>query len=138
MEIKRQSVRRSADPLKARGQMYNPRKERNLEMKRKLRLIALLSAALFGARADAATTTVSIVINSPTSTTVTCPLTTYTAPLAAGSTICAIAVAPNGWSGALALSGTNASSFALSGSNLVVGSTALAAGTYSATITATP
>jgi hypothetical protein len=107
-------------------------------MKRTLGLFALLSVALFGARADAATTALSIIINSPTSTTVTCPMTTYTAPLAAGSLICPIAVAPSGWSGALALSGSNASSFALSGSNLVVGSTALQPGTYSVTITATP
>jgi hypothetical protein len=107
-------------------------------MKLKLGPTVLLSVALLGARADAATTTLSIIINSPTSTTVTCPLTTYTAPLAAGSVICPIAVAPSGWSGALALSGTSASSFALSASNLVVGSTALQAGTYSVTISATP
>jgi len=88
--------------------------------------------------AHAATATLSIIINSPPSTTVTCPLATYVAPLAAGSTICPITIAPSGWSGALALSGKNASSFALSGSNLVVGSTSLAAGTYAVTITATP
>jgi hypothetical protein len=107
-------------------------------MKRMLGLFAVLSLALFGARADAATTTLSIIINSPTSTTVTCPMTTYTAPLATGSVICPITVAPSGWSGALALSGASASSFALSASNLVVGSTALPAGTYSVTVTATP
>jgi hypothetical protein len=107
-------------------------------MKRMLGLIALLSVALFGARADAATTALSIIINSPTSTAVTCPMTTYTAPLAAGSVVCPITIAPSGWSGALALSGVNASSFALSASNLVVGSTALPAGTYSVTVTATP
>jgi hypothetical protein len=107
-------------------------------MKRMLGLFALLSVALFVNRADAATTTLSIIINSPTSTTVTCPMTTYTAPLAAGSVICPITVAPSGWSGALALSGASASSFALSGSNLVVGSAALQSGTYSVTITATP
>ena len=105
------------------------------------RTIAFASAyaAACSAGAQAATTSLSIVINSPASTSVTCPLaSSYTAPLAAGSTICTISVAPAGWSGALALSGTNASSFALSGSSLVVGSTALAAGTYSVTITATP
>jgi hypothetical protein len=107
-------------------------------MKRMLGPFAFLSVALFGARADAATTTLSIIINSPTSTTVTCPMTTYTAPLAAGSLICPITVAPGGWSGALSLSGANASSFALSASNLVVGSTALQPGTYSVMITATP
>jgi hypothetical protein len=107
-------------------------------MKRTLGLFALLSVALFGAPTDAATTTLSIIINSPTSTTVTCPMTTYTAPLAAGSLICPLTVAPGGWSGALSLSGASASSFALSASNLVVGSTALQPGTYSVTITATP
>jgi hypothetical protein len=59
-------------------------------------------------------------------------------PLAAGTVICPITIAPSGWSGALTLSGTNASSFALSGTNLVVGSTALGTGTYAVTITATP
>ena len=107
-------------------------------MNRSLGLFALLPVALFSARADAATTTLSIIINSPTSTTVTCPMTTYTAPLAAGSVICPITVAPGGWSGALTLSGASASSFALSASNLVVGSTALQPGTYSVMITATP
>jgi hypothetical protein len=107
-------------------------------MKRMSGLFALLSVALFGARADAATTTLSIIINSPTSATVTCPMATYTAPLAAGSVICPITVAPAGWSGALSLTGANANSFALSASNLVVGSTALQSGTYSVTLTATP
>ncbi len=107
-------------------------------MNRLLGLFALLPVALFSARADAATTTLSIIINSPTSTTVTCPMSTYTAPLAAGSVICPITVAPGGWSGALTLSGASASSFALSASNLVVGSTALQPGTYSVMITATP
>jgi hypothetical protein len=107
-------------------------------MKRTLGLFALLSVALSGVRADAATTTLSIIINSPTSTTVTCPMTTYTAPLAAGSLICSIAVAPGGWSRALSLTGANASSFALSASSLVVGSTALLPDAYSVTITATP
>jgi hypothetical protein len=107
-------------------------------MKRMPGLFALLFVALFGTQAEAATTTLSIIINSPTSTTVTCPMTAYTAPLAAGSVICPITVAPSGWSGALALSGASASSFALSASNLVVGSTALQTGTYSVTLTATP
>ncbi len=107
-------------------------------MKRMLGLFALLPLALFSARADAATATLSIIINSPTSTTVTCPMTTYTAPLAAASVVCPITIAPAGWSGALTLSGTNSSSFALSGGNLVVGASALASGSYSVTITATP
>jgi hypothetical protein len=103
-------------------------------------LFALLASP--AAYAHASTVTLSIVINSPPSTAVTCPLGTYVAPLAAGSLICPITVAPSGWSGALALSGTNASSFAIntvSGvQQLVVGASALNAGTYSVTITATP
>lgn len=107
-------------------------------------LVAL--GILFGsAAADAATATLTIVINGPSSTSVTCTTasgTTFTAPLAAGSQICPITVAPSGWSGSLALSGMNASDFAISsgtsGQELVVGSTALNAGTYSVTITATP
>jgi hypothetical protein len=113
-------------------------KARNFEMKRMPGLFALLSVAVSVAQAEAATTTLSIIINSPTSTTVKCPMTTYTGPLAAGSLICPITVAPGGWSGALALTGANASSFALSASNLVVGPTALQPGTYSVTVTATP
>ena len=93
--------------------------------------------ALSGA-ANAASLSLSIIINSPNSTTVTCPLSTYTAPVAAGALICPITIAPTGWSGALTLSGPNASSFALSGSNLNVGPAALTAGTYNVTITATP
>jgi len=104
------------------------------------KLLALgLALAFGGAQAQAATTTLSIIINSPPSTVIACPLApSYSAPLPAASVICTIAVTPAGWSGALTLSGPDAASFALSGSNLVVGSAALAAGTYSVTITATP
>jgi hypothetical protein len=137
MQMEHQVGAAKLDPLKA-GADAQPIDREEFKMKRTLGLFALLSLALFGARADAATTTLSIIINSPTSTTVTCPMTTYTAPLAAGSVICPIAVAPSGWSGALALSGANAGSFALSASNLVVGSTALQPGTYTVVITATP
>lgn len=58
-------------------------------------------------------------------------------PIAAGATVGSIAVAPAGWQGALSLSGANASSFTLSGLNLVAAA-ALAAGTYDVTVTATP
>ena len=102
------------------------------------RIYALLLLGLSTSVAWASSTSLSIVINSPPSTAVTCPLTSYTAPLAAGSVVCTISVVPAGWSGALALSGTSASSFVLNGTNLVVGATPLAAGTYSVTITATP
>lgn len=106
-----------------------------------MKRIALAAAILLAwpvIAANAATTTLSIVINSPASTGVTCSPGTLTAPLAAGFVVCPITIAPSGWSGALALSGSNASSFALSGSNLIVGPTSLSAGTYSVTITATP
>ncbi|MGH7158830.1 MAG: hypothetical protein ACREFS_01965 [Acetobacteraceae bacterium] len=96
-----------------------------------------------GGVANASTVTLSIVINSSASTSVTCsPASGFVSPLAGGTEICPITVAPTGWSGSLSLSGTNASDFAIasgtSGQELVVGSTALAAGSYSVTITATP
>ena len=108
-------------------------------------LIAVLGVA-FATSASAATLTLpSITVTGPISTSITCPLlASYTAPLAAGAQICAITVAPAGWVGALALSGTNSGSFtitSLSGTtaNLVVGATALAAGSYGPlTITSTP
>lgn len=104
-----------------------------------MRLFIILLGCLLASAAHAARTTLSIVINGPASTVVSCPLAaTYTAPLSAGSVVCAIGISPSSWSGVLALSGTSAGSFALSGQQLVVGSTALPAGSYSVTITATP
>ena len=108
-------------------------------MKKFLASVAFLAFAAVPAQAT--TTSLSIIINSAPSTTVTCGAsTTYTltGPLAAGTNICNISVTPTGWSGALALSGANASAFALSGSALNVGATALAVGTYAISITATP
>lgn len=106
----------------------------------KLRLMLAAAALLSSAAlAHAATATLSIIINSSPSATVACtPPTTLVAPLAVGAVVCPITITPAGWSGALALSGTNAASFALAGSNLVVGSAALPAGAYSVTITSTP
>jgi len=109
--------------------------------------IALIGLAILfsGVAANAASVTLSIVVNAPSSPSVSCAMrsgTTFTAPLAAGTEICPITVAPTGWSGSLALSGTHAASFAISsgtsGQELAVGSTALDAGAYSATVTATP
>lgn len=105
--------------------------------------LAALGILFGGPVADASTVTLSIVINSAASTSVTCtPASGLVAPLAAGTELCPITVVPSGWSGTLALSGANASEFAISsgtsGEELVVGSTALSAGTYSVTITATP
>lgn len=104
-------------------------------MRRTLAALAFFCA--IGA-AHAATTTLSIVINSGPSTAVSCVPAALTAPVASGTVICPIVVTPASWSGALTLSGTNAASFALSGSNLVVGAAALNAGTFSVTITSTP
>ena len=102
------------------------------------KIVLAVVLAIAASAAHAANTTVSIVINSPASTSVSCSPGTLTAPVAANTVVCPISVVPSGWSGALTLSGTNASSFALSGTNLVVGASALSAGTYSVTITATP
>lgn len=105
-------------------------------MKTLFHVIVLLLAST---QVNAATTSLSIIINSQPSTAVSCPLqSSYTAPVAPGTIICPITVTPSGWSGALTLSGANSGSFALSGSNLVVGATALGVGTYTVTITSTP
>lgn len=109
-------------------------------MKRPHLLLAatLLSAAGVGA-ALAAVTSITITVSSPPSTSVTCtPVATFTGTAAVGATVCPIAVLPAGWSGSLTLSGTDAAKFSVAGSNLVVGSTALAVGTYSVTITSAP
>ena len=101
--------------------------------------LALAMAWGFISSAHAASTQLSIIVGGTGSTSVACtPLTTLTAPVAAGTLICPIAVVPSGWTGVFTLSGANATSFALSGSTLVVGATPLAAGSYSVTITATP
>ena len=99
-------------------------------------LAALLSTV--ACAAYAATATLSIIINSPSSTAVSCPIPTLTAPVASGATICTVSITPAGWSGVLSLSGPNASAFQLKGSDVVVGSTPLAAGSYSVTVTAAP
>lgn len=107
-------------------------------MRKLLAFVALL-ASLVGAHAQGTTSTFTIVINGPLSTSITCTPSALTAPVAPGTIICPLVVSPTGWSGLFSpLTGANASSFSLSGSNLVVGSTALAAGSYSVTVTATP
>jgi hypothetical protein len=105
----------------------------------KILLAAVL--LLFGvAMAEAAQVQLSIVFQGSPSTSITCPIAgPFTVPVAAGTQICAITVAPAGWQGALTLSGADAAAFAISGSNLVVGPTAItAAGTKSVTLTAAP
>jgi hypothetical protein len=107
-------------------------------------LLALPLALAAPTYVRAATLNLSIVINSPPSTSITCPMSaTLTAPVPAGTVLCTLTVAPTTWSGTLALSGTNASLFAIasgsSGTQLVVGASPITTpGTYSATITATP
>jgi hypothetical protein len=103
------------------------------------RLVAFVFGVALATNSWSASTTLSIIINSPPSVSVSCPLaSSYTAPLAAGANICTVAVSPDGWSGALSLSGTDAADFTLNGTALNVGSTALGAGSYSVTINATP
>ena len=117
-----------------------------------MRFSALLLAAFvaIGSQLPAiaqASTTASIVmmITSPPSTALSCPVaypsgqTSFVEPVAAGTVVASCTVTPSTWSGTLALSGANASSFAISGLNVVVGSSPItAAGTYDVTVTATP
>jgi len=90
---------------------------------------------------------VTITITSPTSTVVTLtPVAPFTGsgsafsavePISVGMVVGALSVTPAGWQGTFALSGTNASSFTISGSNLVT-AVALAIGAYNVVITANP
>jgi hypothetical protein len=115
-------------------------------------LIALIAIPVAKAQSGASTS-FTLILTSPASTTVTltptAPCTgTSTAlscpgPLAAGTQIATIAVAPSGWTGGLTLSGTNAAAFAIGGASpnytLTVGASALAIGANeTASITATP
>jgi hypothetical protein len=107
-------------------------------------LIIALSLCGASAPADAATMALTIVINSPASASITCPVAgTFTSPVPAGTVICPITVAPSNWSGTLSLGGTNAGAFAIaagaSGQTVVVGSAPLTTpGSLSVTINAAP
>ena len=59
-------------------------------------------------------------------------------PAPAGSEVATFSVVPVAWTGNLALSGSNAGSFAISGNTLIVGDNALPAGSYAVTVTASP
>jgi hypothetical protein len=112
-------------------------------MKILLRVAALLFASglMFSAPANAVVATVTVTVTgSVAATAITCtPVTSFTAGSApAGAIVCPIVVTPSGWTGVLTLSGTNAASFAIAGTNLVVGSTALPNGTYNVSITPAP
>ena len=110
-----------------------------------MKIKVLFAAIVLGSvtSAEAATLSLTVVVNGPASTAIACPIpATFTAPLAAGTVICPITVTPSNWSGTLSLSGPNASAFAISSGgtqNLVVGSAAItAAGNLSVTINAAP
>lgn len=111
---------------------------------RKYLLAAFGAAVALGAwvAADAASVNVTVSVGDPTSTAVTCTPGALTAPVAAGTTVCAISVTPSAWAsppGTLTLSGTNAADFAINGTNLVVASgVTLSAGSYTINVTATP
>jgi len=63
-------------------------------------------------------------------------------PVEAGSVICPLVVLPATWMGGIGLSGPNAAQFAITGAVpnyvLTIGATALYAGSYSVTVTASP
>lgn len=110
------------------------------------RLLLGLSLALFAsaAAAHAATTTLTIVVTGSGATSITCALpggnAALVAPVPAGTVICPITVSPSTWTGTVVLSGTNANLFTVQTSPLalIVGSTALAAGSYSVILTTNP
>lgn len=118
-------------------------------MKKYLIPIMAATAALgWGGIAPAASLSLNVTVNDPASTAISCVPGTLTAPVAAGTSICTVAVSPTGvWlmpPGTLTLSGPNAADFAVastpgSNSTLVVapGVTLQASG-YAVTITATP
>lgn len=105
------------------------------------------------ANAKGASFPITVIVNPVASTGVTCaPSSAFTlsgstftstgsGPVAAGTVVCTITVAPAGWVGTLSLTGANASSFAIAigtTSTLNVGSAALAAGSYAVTINSAP
>lgn len=112
-----------------------------------MRLFLALFLLALPAYAQAQTTaSITIVIQSPPSTSVSCGTTTsytLTEPVAAGTVVCQLAVQPTTWQGALQVqqtAGPQANAFTVNSSNqLVVGSVALmTVGNYAVTITATP
>ncbi len=121
---------------------------------RLLFLISALALSLASAAHAASSASVIITISCPASTAFSLtPASPWTAsgaypafalnypstapsPVPANSIVAAINLSPASACVINSLSGTNASSFAISGTNLIVGSTALAAGTYNITISA--
>jgi hypothetical protein len=88
----------------------------------------------------AANTTVSSVFNSPASTGISCTAGgPFTVPVAAGTQVASCAVNPSNWSGALTLSGSQAANFAMSDTNIVVGTNSITTvETITLTVIATP
>jgi hypothetical protein len=132
-------------------------------MKKYLALAILLAVGAAPASAQAVSSSITINILSPAATSMACPLvnpdpsnpntvnaTEGSPQAAAGALVCPLTVLPSNWSGALVLSGLNASSFAIVpggagvAGKLVVGAQALTArggdgaGHYNVTVTATP
>jgi hypothetical protein len=112
----------------------------------KLLFIAALAALVaLPLAAQSTTTTLTITIVSPPSTSIACGSTTsytFTVPVTAGQLVCPITVQPGAWTGAFGLSqtsGPQANAFAISGNNLVVGATGITQpGAYGLTISASP
>lgn len=82
------------------------------------------------------------IIESPASTSVTVtPVAGLVAPVAAGTVLATIAVAPAGWLGAVAVSGANAADISVAGAApnyTLIAAVQMAAGSYAATVTVTP
>ena len=75
-------------------------------------VVALTLGTLFGVSAYAATTTMTLIFNSPPSTSITCTnLGPFVIPVPAGTTMGTCTVAPSNWTGSLALSGPAESQF---------------------------
>lgn len=108
--------------------------------------VLLFLLAQSGLAWGAANTSLSIIINGPPATTVSCTIkypsgqTGFTAPVAAGTQMAACTVAPTGWSGALTIdpSSPDKSYFSLSGMNVVSAVAITAPRTYTITINANP
>jgi hypothetical protein len=116
---------------------------RRFSVKSRFFVAALL--AIWPLTGHAASTSLSIVFNGPPSTAIDCPIAypsgsaAFVEPSQAAMLVATCSVEPSSWSGVLALSGPDASFFALNGMDLIVGSQAITAPrTYNVTITATP
>jgi hypothetical protein len=104
-----------------------------------MKILLAAVALLFGiATAEAAQIQVGpIVFQGPAATGGTCPVSgPFTIPVAAGTVICQITVAPANWQGVLSVD--DSAHFAISGSNLVTAVAISAPGSFSPKITTLP